>query len=107
MHTDGTVCEHATGARDCPQQHRWVATSVGIESGIFTANPHSDLERNGMAAYEGDSLGRVLVQPENRSATRSETWFPTVDKLTGKPIEMRRANCGSARCMCATEVRFT
>lgn len=76
-----------------------------IEEGTFTAFPYTEAEQEAMPPLEDDEMGRVLVKPADPSAVTAKRWTRTTDELSGRDIEMRRADCG-AGCQCATEVRF-
>lgn len=71
----------------------------------YTAFPHDDEAREVFVALPDDEMGRVIVRPYDESAVTAAEWTSTIDKNTGKYIQMRRADCG-AGCQCATEVRI-
>lgn len=72
--------------------------------GDNTLFPVGKSARVRLNAYEGDTMRRVLVRPEDPSAVRSDEWTPTVDLRTGLAVAIRRADCG-AGCRCAAEVK--
>ena len=88
-----------------PPPKEGTTMSTTLTPGTFTAFPYSSVEAESFEALADDEMGRVLVKPADPSAVTSETWLDTTDELSGRTIQMRRADCG-AGCRCATEVRL-
>lgn len=79
--------------------------TIDIAAGDRTLIPVDQATQKALKAFEGDSMGRVLVRPADSLAIDSEEWVETTDLLTGKAVAVRRADCG-AGCRCAAEVKL-
>lgn len=76
-----------------------------VKPGENTLYPVDQLTQLALTKFEGDPDGRALVRLEDRDALNEDEWTKTTDLITGRAVEVRRADCGLG-CKCAGEVRL-
>lgn len=78
---------------------------VNVAAGERTLYPVDQITQIVLTAFEGDSMGRALVQLADPDVTHMDEWTETTDLLTGHTVAVRRADCGLG-CKCAAEVKL-
>lgn len=79
-------------------------STTKVEAGQNTLYPVDQLSKLALTPFEDDPSGRALVQLADPAAIHEDEWTATEDLLTGRIVEVRRADCGLG-CKCAGEVR--
>lgn len=80
-------------------------STTKIEPGQNTLYPVDQLTKLALTAFEDDPSGRALVQLADPAAIYEDDWTEAEDLLTGRMVQVRRADCGLG-CKCAGEVKL-
>lgn len=76
---------------------------INVAAGERTPYPVDQQTQIALTALEGDSAGRVLIRLDDPFLMQNEEWTAATDEITGRAIQVRRADCGLG-CKCAAEV---